>query len=301
MTKHYPPSIKSHHLDDENEEEGTKAAIPSGWSVVEPPHPIIEKQGWWPEEWASRAEELTQDRWKKVTRIGRKDAWERIHDVPRTSLIRPTLIEKELSVLDEDESIGKFRLTIGEYSDGKFLYNLDCWRLTNDDIKLPPEVTFTGYTSFLDDPELGDNYWSDRKRRGNFKLPAREHETPVPQKCSSWRRTRNRIMLNRLPVNKAKKVKRPMLANPISDTAATGGDSRQACGPIEHRGPDCDNWEGEEEEMKNSFPELFADDDSYKDMAIKRVFQTDYNGLTQNSRQELFGWIESQRSPAKGS
>ena len=32
-----------------------------------------------------------------------------------------------------------------------------------------------------------------------------------------------------------------------------------------------DSWQGEEDAMQDIYPELFADDDSYKNVAIKRV------------------------------
>ena len=74
-----------------------------------------------------------------------------IHKVPRDTLFRPQPNEQDQMGPAHEGDIGKFRLTLGEYSDGTPFYKLDCWKLTTDNAFKIPKVSFTGSTMFIHD------------------------------------------------------------------------------------------------------------------------------------------------------
>ena len=190
-------------------------------------------------------------------------------------------------------------MTPGKYSDGRPFYKLDCWKLATDDTFKTPKVPFTGSTLFIHD--ISEATWETQnkwKKHGQCKLPHREHEAPIAYKSPAWRRTRKRVLLNREPVKKANKRRYACHAHIASQTAATGGDYPDPREPVETRGYDHDSWQGGEDEMQDSFPELFADDDSYKDMAIKRVFRTDYQRLNAKDAARSV-WLDRKSEIAK--
>lgn len=101
-----------------------------------------------------------------------------------------------------EKELGKVRVTIGQYMDGKPVYKLVCWKFTLDDAFKDAGESFTGSTMFVKD--FNNAMWPQRekwKKHGQCKLPGREHESPLDFKCPAWRRTRKRFMVNRQPVN----------------------------------------------------------------------------------------------------
>ena len=132
------------HLDDSNsaelaftmqietlstsDETDTLTNNPSGSPISSPPSDLLKRQGWWPDNWSARDEKPDKDEWVKRSQGRKRFTWEMIHNVPRTTLFRPLPNDTSAMGPKDLEGLGKFRLTLGKYSDGKPFYKLDCWK-----------------------------------------------------------------------------------------------------------------------------------------------------------------------------